>query len=33
VIGHRELYRRSARTADAVEQVAERVWYAVVEAP
>ena len=33
VIGHRELYRRFARTADAVEQVAERVWYAVVKAP
>jgi uncharacterized protein Yka (UPF0111/DUF47 family) len=33
VISHRELYRRFARTADAVEQVAERVWYAVVKSP
>lgn len=33
VIGRRELYRRCARTADALEQVAERVWYAVVKSP
>jgi uncharacterized protein Yka (UPF0111/DUF47 family) len=33
VVGRRELYRRLARTAAAVEQVAERVWYAVVKSP
>ncbi len=33
VIGRRELYRRFSRTADAVEAVAERVWYAVVKSP
>jgi uncharacterized protein Yka (UPF0111/DUF47 family) len=31
VIARRELYRRFSRTADAVELVAERVWYAVVK--
>jgi uncharacterized protein Yka (UPF0111/DUF47 family) len=31
VIASRELYRRFSRTADAVELVAERVWYAVVK--
>jgi hypothetical protein len=29
--GRRELYRRLARIADAVERVADRVWYAVVK--
>lgn len=33
VMGRRELYRRYARAADAIEAVAERVWYAVVKAP
>ncbi len=33
VMGRRELYRRYARAADAVEAVAERIWYAVVKAP
>jgi len=33
VMGRRELYRRYARAADAIEQVAERVWYAVVKSP
>jgi uncharacterized protein Yka (UPF0111/DUF47 family) len=33
VIARRELYRRFSRTADAVESVAERVWYAVVKSP
>lgn len=33
VIARRELYRRFARTADAIESVAERVWYAVVKNP
>ena len=33
VMGRRELYRRYVRTADAVEQVAERVWYALVKSP
>jgi hypothetical protein len=33
VIGRRELYRRFSRTADAIEAVAERVWYAVVKNP
>jgi uncharacterized protein Yka (UPF0111/DUF47 family) len=31
VIARRELYRRFSRAADAVELVAERVWYAVVK--
>lgn len=31
VMGRRELYRRMARLGDAVAQVAERVWYAVVK--
>jgi len=31
VIARRELYRRFSRTADAVEQVDERIWYAVVK--
>jgi uncharacterized protein Yka (UPF0111/DUF47 family) len=31
VIARRELYRRFSRNADAVELVAERVWYAVVK--
>jgi uncharacterized protein Yka (UPF0111/DUF47 family) len=31
VIARRELYRRFSRMADAVESVAERVWYAVVK--
>lgn len=33
VIERRELYRRFSRTADAVEAVAERIWYAVVKSP
>jgi len=33
VMGRRELYRRCARTADAVERVAERIWFVVVKAP
>lgn len=33
VMARRELYRRYARTADAVEAVADRIWYAVVKAP
>lgn len=32
-MGRRELYRRYARAGDAVEAVAERVWYAVVKSP
>jgi hypothetical protein len=32
-MGRRELYRRYSRTADAVEEVAERIWYAVVKSP
>jgi uncharacterized protein Yka (UPF0111/DUF47 family) len=31
VMGRRELYRRYARLADAVDSVAHRVWYAVVK--
>lgn len=33
VTTRRELYRRCARLGDAVEAVAERIWYAVVKAP
>lgn len=33
VVARRELYRRFSRTADAVEAVADRIWYAVVKAP
>ncbi len=33
VIARRELHRRFSRTADAVEVVAERIWYAVVKNP
>jgi uncharacterized protein Yka (UPF0111/DUF47 family) len=32
VTGRRELYRRYARMGDAVEAVADRIWYAVVKA-
>ena len=31
VMGRRELYRRSARLGDALESVADRIWYAVVK--
>ncbi len=31
VAGKRELYRRCARIGDAIEHVADRVWYAVVK--
>ncbi len=31
VAGKRELYRRAARIGDAIEHVADRVWYAVVK--
>jgi hypothetical protein len=31
VTGRRELYRRYARLGDAIEQVADRIWYAVVK--
>ena len=31
VTGRRELYRRCARIGDAIEHVADRVWYAVVK--
>lgn len=33
VMGRRELYRRYSRTSDAVEAVAERIWYVVVKRP
>ena len=33
VMGRRELYRRYVHLADDVEQVAERVWYALVKSP
>jgi len=33
VMGRRDLYRRYVRTADAVEQVAERIWYALMKSP
>lgn len=33
VTGRRELYRRYSRASDAIEAVANRVWYAVVKAP
>lgn len=33
VMGRRELYRRCSRTGDAVEAVAERIWYVVVKRP
>ena len=33
VMARRELYRRYARMADAVEAVSDRIWYAVVKAP
>lgn len=32
IAGRRELYRRCARMGDAVEHVANRIWYAVVKA-
>lgn len=31
VIGRRELYRRYSRAGEAIEAVAERIWYAVVK--
>lgn len=31
VMGRRELYRRYARMGDGIEQVADRIWYAVVK--
>ena len=31
VVGRRELYRRCSRMGDAVEHVANRIWYAVVK--
>jgi len=31
VTGRRELYRRYARLGEALESVAERVWYSVVK--
>lgn len=31
VVGRRELYRRYARMGDAIEAVADRIWYAVVK--
>jgi uncharacterized protein Yka (UPF0111/DUF47 family) len=31
VMGRRELYRRYARIGDAIEHVADRIWYAIVK--
>ena len=31
VAGKRELYRRYARIGEAIEHVANRIWYAVVK--